>query len=308
MISLCDLSDLGIEYFLSETLDVSLHKENHNISLEFLLNNKSIDLDTRDRKLKEFRHNIPANFRLQPIKQSVTPPPPPPQRVIADKNNQPFSKQDTPAIIVKPKSNLERKIIEAEKLCSECTALFELIEILETFQTGTQLQKLALETVFFDGSMDADLLIIGDSPDRDDEDNKRPFSSPISGIMREALERIDKDYLSKTAFFYLMPWRNVIGRIGDDEYRLLLPFIRKAIDILRPKKMIFAGSIVTQYLLDKNTSLISLFGTTESYKYLTGECPALITSNPSYVMAQDMGIMRKKFWFDIVDFLKKEDS
>lgn len=148
----------------------------------------------------------------------------------------------------------------AKALASQVQTLDQLKDALTRFD-GCELKETANHTVIADGNPDADIMVIGEGPDRDDDAQGRPFVGPAGQLLDKmlasiGLSRAENVYITNVNF-----WRPPGNRNpSDEELALCRPFVDKHISLIKPKLIIAAGAVPTKALLNTSDSIMRLRG------------------------------------------------
>ncbi|MEM6602665.1 MAG: uracil-DNA glycosylase [Pseudomonadota bacterium] len=313
-----DFFDIGVKYH-SFTFEES---NDHEIlqKLQHKLKHQSVDLPERDVALGAFKPFIPVNFHPQEVKAIA--PLKPQKRADVKAPAQKLNRTERSNLlkdissaqkenIIKPiKVDLDKalddKILEAASLAKEAKSLSDLLEGVRQFETGTELQRLAGQPIFYTGEEKIDILVIGDSPTREDEQNVRPFSGVAGNIMRDAFRYCfdSKTEHSQIGYANLIFWRPLTRNLSPGHYKMCLPFLRRLITLLQPKKIILAGALPAQYLLETPATLMTLRGKTQNFTLDGLEFQAFVTFHPNYLLR--VPIAKKYFWFDMLRFFSQD--
>jgi uracil-DNA glycosylase family 4 len=146
-----------------------------------------------------------------------------------------------------------------------------------------------------EGVLDADLLIVGNGPDEEEDTSGRPFAGKTGDYLKKWLSAIQLDRLKNCFTCNIVRCRPPQDRDpGIEESRTCFPYIEKQISIVKPKMILCLGRIAGQVLTGKlTTSAAKLRGQPFSYKGI----PLIITYHPAFVL-QDQSL-RKPVWEDL---------
>jgi len=137
-------------------------------------------------------------------------------------------------------------------------------------------------TVFGDGYVDADLMLIGESPGEREDAIGKPFVGRSGKLLEKILEYIKLDR-SKVYIANIIKCRPPDNRNPkDEEVQCCIPYLEKQIDIIKPKIIVTLGSVATQRLLGIKENISKLKGTWQEYKGIK----VLPTFHPSYLLRQ----------------------
>lgn len=189
-------------------------------------------------------------------------------------------------------------------IAARCTTLAELKAALESFD-GSQLKKFASNTVFADGNPDAGVLFIGEAPGRDEDAAGLPFVGRAGKLLDRMLAAIGLD--RTTAYITnVMPWRPPDNRNPDpSEVAICIPFLRRHIELARPKVIVLLGAVAARHVLGVNDGIMKLRGRWLEYRIGDAMVPILPTLHPAYLLRQPAH--KKLAWRDLQAVADKLD-
>ncbi len=194
--------------------------------------------------------------------------------------------------------------LEAQKLMAGVNTLAELKQAVSAFK-GSDLRQSARSTVVYDGSIDAQIMIICGPPDRDEEKAGIPGAGP-SGILLDkmfaaiGLSRQDTLYIAS-----LLPWRVPGDRVPDElEWSICKPFLQRQIELVSPKLIITIGKVATHTVLKKRDNIAKLRGQRFNYSHdgLGTDIPVIPLLAPSYLL--NRSAEKAKTWADLLEIEK----
>ncbi len=176
----------------------------------------------------------------------------------------------------------------SKEIAAQCNSLDELRHAIENF-TGCALRETAKNTVFADGNPDAPVMFVGEAPGRDEDIQGLPFVGAAGKLLDKMLEAINRDRTS-AYISNILNWRPPGNRTPTpNEALTCLPFIRRHIQLAKPRVIVLLGSTAAKHLLNTNTGIMRLRGKwTEVMLDDYGEqtIPALPTLHPAYLLRQ----------------------
>lgn len=199
-------------------------------------------------------------------------------------------------------------VADARPLADTATTLDELKAAITHFE-GCALKKTAKQAVFADGNPQSSIMLIGDAPAAEDDQQGIPFCG-VSGRLLDkmldtiGLNRAENVYISNTVF-----WRPPANRTPtDEELAICLPFVEKHIALIAPKMLVLLGSTAVKALLNNTQSLSRLRGQPFSYSnpYLAAPIPTYVTYHPSYLLRQPL--QKKLAWEDWLNVKQKQGA
>jgi DNA polymerase len=134
--------------------------------------------------------------------------------------------------------------------------------------------------IFGSGSSNAKLIIIGEAPGKNEEEQGLPFVGRSGKLLTQTLASlgINRDDIFITNIVKCRPQNNRTPTPKEvDAYKDLL---FKQIEIIQPKAICTLGSVALQVLLEKPQKISSLRGTFFYYK----NTPVMPTYHPAYIL------------------------
>lgn len=162
------------------------------------------------------------------------------------------------------------------------------------------LKRGARNLVFADGSPTARVMIIGEAPGRDEDQQGKPFVGRAGQLLDRMLAAIDMDrtaeIVDKAVYITnVLPWRPPQNREPKpEEIAMLLPFVQRHVDLVNPDVIVLMGNISCQAALGRR-GITRLRGTwVEAY----GK-PALPMFHPAYLLRSPHA--KREAWADLLD-------
>ncbi|OGV18455.1 MAG: hypothetical protein A2X47_09865 [Lentisphaerae bacterium GWF2_38_69] len=137
--------------------------------------------------------------------------------------------------------------------------------------------------VFGEGSSHAELMIIGEGPGRDEDEQARPFVGRSGQLLTQMLGAMGfkRDDVFIANIVKCRPPNNRVPT--PEEAKTCLPFLLKQIDIIKPKVLLLLGATPLKYILDK-VGITKLHGTWFEFhgiKTLPSFHPAYLLRDPN---------------------------
>ena len=155
----------------------------------------------------------------------------------------------------------------------------------------SSLQKTAKNLVVYDGNLNAKVMLIGEAPGRDEDEQGIPFVGRAGQLLNKMLLAI-KLRREDVYITNVVNWRPPDNRTPtDDEILEYLPFLQRQIDIVKPKFIFLLGGIAAKAILSTPLALGKLRGKWHEYKSLNLEesiltiasyHPAFLLRSPQY--------------------------
>ncbi|MBL0318553.1 MAG: uracil-DNA glycosylase [Alphaproteobacteria bacterium] len=188
----------------------------------------------------------------------------------------------------------------ATDLVEKASSIDELKASLLAFD-GCSLKKTATNTVFSDGVPSAKIMLVGEAPGADEDQQGIPFCGVSGKLLDKMLESIGLSrktniYISNTLF-----WRPPGNRNPSaDELSICEPFVQKHIALVKPSLLILSGSVATKTLLNTPQGITKLRGKFYEYSnpYLEKPIKTAILFHPSYLLRQPS--QKREAWQDLL--------
>ena len=163
----------------------------------------------------------------------------------------------------------------------------------------SSLRKTAKNLVVYDGNLNSKVMLIGEAPGRDEDEQGIPFVGRAGQLLNKMLLAI-KLQREDVYITNVVNWRPPDNRTPtDDEILEYLPFLQRQIDIVKPKFIFLLGGIAAKAILSTPLALGKLRGKWHEYKSLNLEesiltiasyHPAFLLRSPQY---------KKQSWEDL---------
>ncbi len=151
-------------------------------------------------------------------------------------------------------------ITAAQKSAANCTTLVELKQAINQFDGLSALKRSATQTVFGGGNPNADIMIIGEAPSREDDSSGIAISGPAGEMLNKMFGAIGltREALHITNMIY---WRPPGDRSPtDSEMAVFKPFLDKHIELVQPKILVLLGTKPAQTYLNQTSNIARLRG------------------------------------------------
>ena len=194
-------------------------------------------------------------------------------------------------------ANLADPVAEAEAAASDSADLDALRAALAAYP-HCDLRKGARNLVFCDGVPGARVMIVGEAPGREEDRVGKPFVGRAGQLLDRMLAAIDlgrdRDARSAVYITNVLPWRPPQNRDPKpDEIAMLLPFLKRHIELAAPDLLIVMGNISCQALLGKR-GITRLRG---AWTEVLGR-PALPMFHPAYLLRNPAA--KREAWADLL--------
>lgn len=179
----------------------------------------------------------------------------------------------------------EEAAMAAREQAAAAQSLEELRALMDGFE-GCELKRTARQLVFADGNPKARIMLVGEAPGRDEDEQGRPFVGRSGQLLDRMLAAIGLDR-SSVYISNVIPWRPPGNRAPTpQEMAICMPFIRRHIELVAPAILVCIGGSSAQTLLDQRDGILRLRGKWFDVPCGTGVVPALAMLHPAYLLRQ----------------------
>lgn len=188
---------------------------------------------------------------------------------------------------------------EADALAGKAATLDDLYAAIEAFE-GCSVKATANKTVIFDGNPESRVMIIGEAPGAEEDRQGKPFVGAAGQLLDRMLASIGRDRTSAyiTNVFF---WRPPGNRTPTpQEIALCQPFVRRHVELLRPKAILSLGGVSAKALLESDAGITRLRGQWKNVTFGTVTVPVLATFHPAYLLRQPA--QKGLAWRDLLAF------
>ena len=168
------------------------------------------------------------------------------------------------------------------------------------------LKKNAKNIVFSDGNPKSKIMLIGEAPGANEDDEGLPFVGRAGMLLDKMLAAINLDrkkvYISNIINY--RPPEN--RRPTDEEIKRYLPFITKHIEIINPKILILLGSTAMNALIGNDVVISKMRGKWIEKEFGNCKTSVIITFHPAFLMRQPA--QKKMSWIDLKMIREKKNK
>ncbi|WP_448588459.1 uracil-DNA glycosylase [Thermocrinis sp.] len=137
--------------------------------------------------------------------------------------------------------------------------------------------------VFGEGDPDSPVVFVGEAPGEEEDKLKRPFVGRAGQYLNSKLEEVglkrEKVYITN-----VVKSRPPGNRVPTkEEMASCLPYLRREIEIIKPKIIVCLGSTAVKGILGKDYSITKYRGKTFPYPY-DSSIKVFLTYHPAYIL------------------------
>ena len=203
---------------------------------------------------------------------------------------------------VDPENNI-KKMKESKKtekiIESKLAAINNLRSLI--LNLDCSLKDVATNLVLYDGNYHANIMFIGEAPGANEDINGKPFVGEGGKLLDKMLSFINLSrnniYITNMVF-----WRPPGNRTPNEkEISVCLPYTKKHIKIIKPKLLVFVGSIAAKNLLNLKEGITKIRGKKHIYEDKENDLKieARAIFHPAYLMRNP--IEKKTMWDDLLE-------
>ena len=169
-----------------------------------------------------------------------------------------------------------------------------------------ELKKSAANIVFADGNPKAKIMLIGEGPGSNEDQEGLPFVGRAGALLDKMLASIDlnrKNVYITNVVNYRPPENR---RPTEEEIAKYLPYLKKHIEIINPKILVLLGSTALNTLIGNEVVISKARGQWIEKQF--GECKTsvIITFHPAFLMRQPA--QKKMAWIDLKMIREKKSK
>ena len=160
-----------------------------------------------------------------------------------------------------------------------------------------ELKKNSTNIVFGDGNPDSRIMLIGEGPGYNEDQEGLPFVGRAGNLLDKMLASINLDrsnvYITNVVNF--RPPEN--RKPTEIEIKRYLPFLEKHIEIIKPKILILLGSTAMNALIGDKFVISKVRGQWIEKKIGSVKLSIIVTFHPAFLMRQPA--QKKMAWIDL---------
>ncbi|MCX6893127.1 MAG: uracil-DNA glycosylase [Verrucomicrobia bacterium] len=163
------------------------------------------------------------------------------------------------------------------------------------------------KVVFGVGSLEAELMFIGEAPGADEDEQGEPFVGKAGQLLTKIIQAMG---LSRDAVYIAnilkcrpdTPGQSAGNRKPTpEEMQTCIPFLHEQIDLIRPKVVVALGATAVEGLLGKTIGITKLRGTWKTYRGI----PLMPTYHPAYLLRNQAPSEKRRVWEDMLQVMDR---
>lgn len=195
------------------------------------------------------------------------------------------------------------EIVEtAREIAAKAGDLDQLRAALEAFN-GCPLKLRATQLVFADGDPQADVMLIGEAPGRDEDLEGLPFVGRSGQLLDRILAAIGLDrasvYIANT-----VPWRPPGNRDPSPaELATCRPFLERQVELVAPRLVVALGGAAMREVMGVSGGILRNRGQWRDILIGSHACAGMATLHPAYLLRQPG--QKRLVWQDMLSLKAK---
>jgi DNA polymerase len=161
--------------------------------------------------------------------------------------------------------------------------------------------------VFGVGSIDAQLMFVGEAPGADEDAQGEPFVGKAGQLLTKiiqtmGLQRGDVYIANILKCRPDTPGESAGNRKPTpEEMQTCIPYLHEQIDLIRPKVLVALGATAVEGLLGKTVGITKLRGNWRTYRGI----PLMPTYHPAYLLRNQAMSEKRRVWEDMLQVMEK---
>lgn len=207
--------------------------------------------------------------------------------------------QEAPAPRRRSGRTAEDWVNEARALATACNDMDALTAAITAFQ-GSPLKAGCENTVVYDGTPGAFLMVIGEGPGAEEDRRGKPFVGRAGQLLDKMLAAIGRNRAENALISNVNYWRPPGNRNPEaEELAVCRPFVDRMIEINRPKLIVAAGGVPAVSLLKSRDGIMKLRGNEYGYTTPGGfSVPLIPILHPAYLLRRPQD--KSRAWRDLL--------
>lgn len=198
--------------------------------------------------------------------------------------------------------SIEKAVNEAEKIAKNSNTLSELQKAVEGFD-GCLLKAHCKHTILGYGNENPQVLFVLDALSKEEEKTGKALVGNTSEMLKKLAKFVSYSFDKNAYVSFAVPWWPLGDRAPTKEdVTMCLPFLKKQIELIKPKAIVFLGSNIAQAVMGTKQNLMNLRNKVHKYKNGNAEVDCFVSFAPSYLIKNPLA---KKLAME--DFVKIEE-
>jgi len=157
------------------------------------------------------------------------------------------------------------------------------------------------------GSIDAQLMFVGEAPGADEDEQGEPFVGKAGQLLTKIIQATGLSRADVYIANILKCRPDTPGQSAGNrkptsgEMATCIPYLHEQIDLIRPKVIVALGATAVEGLLGKTIGTTMLRGTWKTYR----GTPLMPTYHPAYLLRNQAMSEKRKVWEDMLAVMEK---
>jgi DNA polymerase len=157
------------------------------------------------------------------------------------------------------------------------------------------------------GSIDAQLMFVGEAPGADEDEQGEPFVGKAGQLLTKIIQATGLSRADVYIANILKCRPDTPGQTAgnrkptSDEMATCIPYLHEQIDLIRPRVIVALGATAVEGLLGKTLGITKLRGTWKTYR----GTPLMPTYHPAYLLRNQAMSEKRKVWEDMLAVMEK---
>ncbi|MEM7621276.1 MAG: uracil-DNA glycosylase [Pseudomonadota bacterium] len=192
----------------------------------------------------------------------------------------------------------DEAVMQARTQAQSAQSLDDIATLLHQFN-GCALKATAKNTCISRGTGNADLMLIGEAPGRDEDLKGVPFVGRAGQLLDKMLCAIGHDEQS-VYITNIVYWRPPGNRTPSlQESHICQPFLERQIELVAPKVIVFLGGAAAKHMFKTSEGIMRLRGKWKTYSVGDSDYKAIATLHPAYLLRNPIG--KRMAWQDLLN-------
>jgi DNA polymerase len=161
--------------------------------------------------------------------------------------------------------------------------------------------------VFGVGSIDAELMFVGEAPGMDEDAQGEPFVGKAGQLLTKIIQTMGLTRETVYIGNILKCRPDTPGQAAGnrkptpEEMQTCIPYLHEQIDLIRPKVIVALGGTAVEGLLGKTAGITRLRGNWQTYR----GTPLMPTYHPAFLLRNQALSEKRKVWEDMLQVMEK---
>jgi DNA polymerase len=157
------------------------------------------------------------------------------------------------------------------------------------------------------GSIDAQIIFVGEAPGADEDEQGEPFVGKAGQLLTKIIQATGLSRADVYIANILKCRPDTPGQSAGNrkptsgEMATCIPYLHEQIDLIRPKVIVALGATAVEGLLGKTLGITKLRGTWKTYR----GTPLMPTYHPAYLLRNQAMSEKRKVWEDMLAVMEK---